>query len=134
MERIRIAAAIFAALLLIQIIRSVRREHIRVEYSMAWLGAALLLLGLSLSDTALGWLSRLLGVQDSAFLLLAVACVLFLFTFFRFSKQVSELKDHNIVLSQKLGLLEWEVRRQAAEIEQMKAEAPDGTNNSVKGV
>jgi hypothetical protein len=132
-ERIRLAAAIFAALLLVQIIRSVRREHIRVEYSMAWFGAAMLLLALSLSDTALGWLSRLLGVQDSTFILLVVAGVLFLFTFFRFSVQVSELKDHNIVLSQKIGLLEWEVRRQAAEIEQMKAQAQEGTTNSVKG-
>jgi hypothetical protein len=133
-ERIRIAAAIFAALLLLQIIRSVRREHIRVEYSMAWFGASVLLLALSLSDLALGWLSRLLGVADSAFLLLVVACVLFLFTFFRFSKQVSELKDHNIVLTQKIALLEWEARRQASEIEQMKAETAEGTNNSVKGV
>ena len=46
-------------LLLVQIVRSVRREHIRVEYSMAWFGATALLLALSLSQTALDWLSRL---------------------------------------------------------------------------
>jgi hypothetical protein len=122
-ERIRVAAIVFALLLLVQIIRSVRREHIRVEYSMAWFGAAMLLLALSLSRTALDWLSQLLGVEDSSFVLLVVAGVLFLFTFFRFSVQVSELKDHNIVLSQKVGLLEWEIKRQAAAIEQMRAAA-----------
>ena len=133
MERVRVAAIIFALLLLVQIIRSVRREHIRVEYSMAWFGAATLLLALSLSRTALDWLSRLLGVDDSSFVLLVVAGVLFLFTFFRFSVEVSELKDHNILLSQKVGLLEWEIKRQAAEIEQMKAKAqgPDGDSHHV---
>ena len=123
MERIRVAAIGFAVLLLVQIIRAVRREHIRVEYSMAWFGAATLLLALSLSQTALDWLSRVLGVDDSSFVLLVVAGVLFLFTFLRFSVQVSELKDHNILLSQKVGLLEWEIKRQAAEIERIKARA-----------
>jgi hypothetical protein len=132
-ERIRIAAAVFAVLLLVQIIRAVRREHIRVEYSMAWFGAATLLLALSLSQTALDWLSRVLGVNDPAFILLFVAGILFLFTFFRFSVQVSELKDHNIVLSQKVGLLDWEIKRQAAEIEQMKTQAQEGNKESTKG-
>lgn len=133
MERVRIAAIIFAVLLLLQIIRAVRREHIRVEYSMAWFGAAALLLALSLSQTALDWLSRVLGLDDPAFILLFVSGILFLFTFFRFSVQVSELKDHNIVLSQKLGLLEWEIKRQAAELDEMKAQAQEGNQPRTKG-
>jgi hypothetical protein len=132
-ERVRIAAIVFAVLLLLQIIRAVRREHIRVEYSMAWFGAAALLLALSLSQTALDWLSQVLGVNDPAFILLFVAGILFLFTFFRFSVQVSELKDHNIVLSQKVGLLDWEIKRQAAEIEKMKTKAQEGNKESAKG-
>lgn len=129
MERVRVAAIIFALLLLVQIIRSVRREHIRVEYSMAWFGAAALLLALSLWGTALNWLTRVLGVDDSSFVLLVIAGIVFLFTFFRFSVEVSELKDHNILLSQKVGLLEWEIKRQAAEIEQMRANKPDGDSH-----
>jgi hypothetical protein len=128
-ERVRVAAILFAVLLLVQIIRSVRREHIRVEYSMAWFGAAALLLALSLSQAALDWLSRLLGVDDSSFVLLGVSGVLFLFTFFRFSVEVSELKDHNILLSQKVGLLEWEIKRQASEIEKMKSQAQQETKD-----
>jgi hypothetical protein len=130
-ERVRVAAILFAVLLLVQIIRSVRREHIRVEYSMAWFGAAALLLALSLSQAALDWLSRLLGVDDSSFVLLGVSGVLFLFTFFRFSVEVSELKDHNILLSQKVGLLEWEIKRQASEIEKMKSQAQQETKDHV---
>ena len=78
---------------------------------MGWFAAALLLLGLGVSDRALNWVSDLLGLRGSAFILLTVAGLLFLFTFFRFSIEVSTLKDHSIVLAQKVGLLEWEVRR-----------------------
>ncbi len=122
MERVRVVTAVLAALLLLEIVRSVRREHIRVEYSMAWLAAAVLLLTLSLSDTVLGWLTRLLGVDDASLVLLVVAGVLFLFTFFRFSVVVSGLKDHNIVLAQKVGILEWEVKRQASELKLLREE------------
>lgn len=111
MERIRIVVAILSVLLILQIVRSVRREHIRVEYSMTWFGAALLLLFLSLSDRAMGVLARLLGVRDSPLVLVTLAGVLFLFTFFRYSIVVSSLKDHNIQLAQKVGMLEWEIER-----------------------
>ena len=122
MERVRVVTAVLAALLLLQIIRSVRREHIRVEYSMAWFAAAVLLLGLSLSDAALGWLSRALGIEDASLVLLGVAGVLFIFTFFRFTVVVSGLKDHNIVLAQKVGMLEWEIKRQASELKRLREE------------
>ena len=120
MDRIRWATAIFCALLLIQIVRSVRREHIRVEYSMAWFAAALALLVLSLWETGLDTLSRWLGVESSPVVLLLLAGLAFLFTFFRFSVEVSTLKDHNIQVSQKVGMLEWEIRRQAKEIARLR--------------
>jgi hypothetical protein len=122
-ERIRIATIIFCILLIVQIIRAVRREHIRVEISMGWFAAALLLLALGVSDRALNWVSDLLGLRGSAFILLTVAGLLFLFTFFRFSIEVSTLKDHSIVLAQKVGLLEWEVRRQRDEIAKLRGES-----------
>lgn len=129
MDQVRTVTVIFCLLLLVQIIRSVRREHIRVEYSMAWLGAVALLLGLCLSDGALRWLSRMLGIADSPLVVLVVAGVLFLFTFFRSSVQLSDLKDHNIVLAQKVGMLEWEVKRQAAEIRRLRDERDSKVND-----
>jgi hypothetical protein len=121
-ERVRIVTAVFCVLLLAQIIRSVRREHIRVEYSMVWFGAALLLLVLSLSETALGWVERLLGVHDSSFVLLAVAGVLFLSTFFRSTMDISALKDQAITVGQKIGMMEWEIKRQEKEIQRLRDE------------
>jgi hypothetical protein len=123
MERIRWIAAALCILLLLQIIRAVRREHIRVEYSMAWFGAAAIVLVLSLWDTALQWLALALGIEDVSFVLMLLAGLLFLFTFFRLTIEVSTLKDHNILVSQKVGMLEWEIRRQEEELRTLRDKA-----------
>ncbi len=126
MERIRIAVAILSVLLILLIVRSVRREHIRVEYSMAWLGTALLLLVLSLSDRAMEVLAHWLGIRGSTpLVLIALAGVLFVFTFFRYSIVVSSLKDHNIQLAQKVGMLEWEIERLNKELASHIAQSRD---------
>jgi hypothetical protein len=121
MERIRLTVAVLSLLLIAQIIRSVRREHIRVEYSMTWLGATLLLLLLSLSDTAMSHLGQWIGLTDRPLILIVLAGVLFVFTFFRYSLVVSSLKDHNIQLAQRVGMLEWEIER----LQQQKLENPE---------
>jgi hypothetical protein len=124
MERVRMATIAFCVFLLFEIIRAVRREHIRVEYSMAWFGAAVLLMTLALSDTVLNWIGRMLGVSNAPSALGLVAGLVFVFIFFWFSIQMSGLKDHNIVLAQKVGLLEWEIKKQAKEIDNLKKGDP----------
>ena len=124
MERIRVVVAALSLLLIAQIIRSVRREHIRVEYSMTWLGAALLLLVLSLSDTAMGALERWIGVREAPLVLIVLAGVLFVFTFFRYSLVVSSLKDHNIQLAQRVGMLEWEIEQLSKKLENQDPKHP----------
>ncbi|MEZ5396435.1 MAG: DUF2304 domain-containing protein [Bryobacterales bacterium] len=117
MERTRWAMVVFCVVLLAQIIRAVRREHIRVEYSMAWFGATLVLLILSLWEGALETLGGWLGVSQFSELLLVLAGIVFLFTFFRQSVELSSLKDHSIQAGQKIGLLEWELRKQGERVE-----------------
>lgn len=133
MERVRIAVAAFALLVIILIVRSVRREHIRVEYSMTWLGTALLLLILCLWDRALEALGRLIGVHGSAVVLIAIAGVLFAFTFFRYSIVVSSLKDHNIQLAQKVGMLEWEIEQLNKKLESAASGPPAGPRPKDEG-
>lgn len=122
MEPSRIATAVFCVLLLLRIVLAVRREHIRVEYSMAWFGAVGLLLGVCLSDFAMNRIADLLEIHDFTVVLLLLAGLAFLFTFFSVTVQVSALKDHNIVVGQKLGILEWTVERQALEIQRLEAQ------------
>ncbi len=80
MERIHLATVIFCVTLLITVVRLVRREHIRVEYSMSWFAAAIGVLVLSFWNSALVWIGRLIGVEDPSFVLSLVAGLLFLAT------------------------------------------------------
>lgn len=118
---------VFCVLLLVQIVLAVRREHIRVEYSMAWFAATLGLLILTLWDGALNWLAEWFGVQHYSELLLLLAGLAFLFTFFRYSVELSTLKDHSIQSSQKIGLLEWEIGKQREQLEALRARLGAGT-------
>ena len=120
MERARWAMVVFCVVLLAQIIRAVRREHIRVEYSMAWFAATLVLLILTLWDSALEQLASWFGVQNFSELMLLLAGLAFLFTFFRHSVELSSLKDNSIQTGQKIGLLEWELRKQKEHVEALR--------------
>ncbi len=92
---------------------------------MSWFAAAIGVLVLSFWNSALVWIGRLIGVEDPSFVLSLVAGLLFLYTFFRFSVEVSSLKDHNIVVSQKVAMLEWEIRQQREEIKRLKGGQSD---------
>jgi hypothetical protein len=96
--------------LILLVLRSVRRAHIRVEYSVSWLGAAVTLLLLSRSDWALERIGRFLGVADPALGLLLIVGCLFLIVFFRFSIVISDLKDANVSLAQRVAILEFHLR------------------------
>jgi hypothetical protein len=96
--------------LIVLVLRSVRRAHIRVEYSVSWLGAAVTLLVLSRSDWALERIARLLGIDDPPLALLLIVGCLFLIVFYRFSIVMSDLKDANISLAQRVAILEYHLR------------------------
>ena len=88
------------------------------------LGCALLVL--ALWEGALSWLAGWFGVQHYSELLLLLAGLAFLFTFFRHSVELSTLKDHSIQASQKIGLLEWEIRKQREHIESLQDRLGEG--------
>jgi hypothetical protein len=96
--------------LLVLVLVYTRRAHIRVEYSVSWLGAAVTLLVLSRFRWLLDQLASLLGIADAPLaLLLLVGCV-FLLVLFRISIVVSDLKDANIALAQRVAILEFHLR------------------------
>lgn len=98
---------LLSVLLLFVVLRAIRREHIRVEYSVSWLAAALALIVLSRSGALLETVAAALGVQDPALLLLFLILIVFLGVFYRFSRIVSELKEMNITLTQRVAILEF---------------------------
>lgn len=110
MERFYDILAVLSILLMLLVLRAVRRERIRVEHSVSWLAAALVLLALALAPGILGRLSGWLGLPDSPLTLLYLVLAVFIAVFYRQSRAISELKDMNITLTQRLAILEFELR------------------------
>jgi hypothetical protein len=109
MNHLMNVVAIFSILLLAIVLVSLRRAHIRVEYSVSWLGAALTLFALSRSRTVLDWLARWIGVSDPPIALIIIVFCVFLGVFYRFSVIISHLKDANIAMAQRVAILEYQI-------------------------
>jgi hypothetical protein len=97
-------------LLLALVLISVRRAHIRVEYSVSWLLAAVVMLLLSLSRPVLEAITRWTGLPDTPLTLFLISGTVFLVMFFRFSIIISHLRDDNVALAQRVAMLEYRVR------------------------
>jgi hypothetical protein len=109
MDRLLNVVMLLSAGLIVLVLASLRRAHIRVEYSVSWLAAGLGLLVLSRAEGTLIWLARVLGVEEPPLALLFVSFSVFLLVFYRFSIIISELKDANIALAQRLAILQYEI-------------------------
>jgi hypothetical protein len=107
MDRLLNVLALFSLAMIVTVLASVRRAHIRVEYSVSWLLAGVLLLGLSRSGPALHWIGGVLGAEEPASALLMAAGSIFLVVLFRLSLLISGLKDANVALTQRIAILEY---------------------------
>jgi hypothetical protein len=107
MDRMLAIMAVFSLVLILLVLVSVRRAHIRVEYSVSWLVAGLILLALSQSRNFLSRLTAFMEVSDAALAILTVSGGVFLIVLYRFSILISNLKDQNIALVQRLSILEF---------------------------
>src|SRR5579864_337018 len=97
-------------LLIVLVLASVRRAHIRVEYSVSWLLASVAILVLSRSPTLLDAAAAQLGIADSPLALMLLAGCVFVIIFYRFSLIISKLKDDNIALAQRVAILEYHLQ------------------------
>ena len=109
MDRLLNVVSILSAGMILLMLTSLRRAHIRVEYSVSWLGAAVTLLVLSRFEPLLEWLAGVLGISDPPLAIIVVAFSVFLLVFYRFSVMISELKDANIALAQRVAILQYQI-------------------------
>jgi hypothetical protein len=109
MERLLNVATLLSAALIVTVLFSLRRAHIRVEYSVSWLAAGLVVLVLSRSEAALKWMGQFLGIAYPPAVLLSITVALFLLVLYRISMIISALKDNNIALAQKVAMLEYHI-------------------------
>jgi len=99
-----------SVLLIVLVLASVRRAHIRVEYSVSWLLASVVILVLSRSRTLLQATAAQLGIADPPVALMLLAGCVFVIIFYRFSLIISKLKDDNIALAQRVAILEYHLQ------------------------
>ena len=109
MDRLLTIIAGMSLLLIAVVLLNIRRSHIRVEYSVSWLGAAATMLLLSQWPWALHQIGQLIGLNNPPVALLLIIGALFLVVFFRFSVVISDLKDANIAITQKVAILEYQL-------------------------
>lgn len=131
MDRLLNVLSVACIVMILLVLRSVRREHIRVEHSVAWLTAAVALLILSRSRTLMDDLAQFLGLSDSALALVFAILIVFLGMFYRQSRVVSELKDMNITLTQRVAILEFQLQsRNETQLETRQETTTEDTGDS----
>ena len=107
MDRLLLLTTLIAAGLIITVLIGLRRAHIRGEYSVSWLIAAVILLLLAQLPEPLRWFASWAGIQDPPTVLLFLVAGVFLVVFYRFSIIISHLRDANIALAQRVAILEF---------------------------
>lgn len=110
MQSLLNVTTVLSVLLIALVLLSVRRAHIRVEYSVSWLLAAVAMLLLSRSRPVLDYVTRRFGIPDTPLTLFLIAGSVFLIMFFRFSVIISHLRDDNIALAQRVAILEYHIQ------------------------
>ena len=110
MDRLMTVLMLVSLTIIFSVLASVRREHIRVEYSVSWLTAAVVLLILSLRRDLVEWLASVFGVSYPPVAILIVVFIVFLVVAYRFSIRISALKDANIALAQRVAILEYHLK------------------------
>ena len=109
MDTVLNVVTILSGALVVLVLGSLRRAHIRVEYSVSWLTAGVTMILISQSDTVLSGISRLVGIEEPPVVIMFIAFSVFLLVFYRFTVIISELKDSNIALAQRVAILQYQV-------------------------
>ena len=112
---IAIAAAVASFALLVVVFELIRSRRLRERYALLWLVTGLVLTALSAWRGGLNTIAGWLGVRSyPPAVLFAVGILFILAVLLHYSTVISRLSDQNVVLAQRIALLEQELR--AAEI------------------
>ena len=106
MQVLQIAAVAVCLMLIIFVVEAVRRRQLNARYAILWLGAGMVLLGLSIYRPLLDWIARAFGVSYPPSLLFLVAFLFLLVIVLHYSLVISSHRDSIRRLTQSVALLE----------------------------
>jgi len=93
---------------------SLRREHIRTEYSVSWLAVGIFLTTLAAWPALLDRISGRIGIDPEVFFLLAGGALISALVF-EMTRVVSRLTDQNVMMAQRIAILEFQMREAATQ-------------------
>ena len=118
--KVSIAAAVASILLLAVVFELIRSRRLRERYAPLWLLTGLVLLALSLWRDGLNTIAGWFGVTGyPPAVLFAVGSLFFVVVLLHYSTVISRLSDQNVMLAQRLALLETRLRDQHREDERV---------------
>ena len=103
-----VGAALISLLLILEL---VRRRRLSEEYSLLWLGTAIVMLILGLWRDLLHSLAALVGIYDPSNLLFLLAAFFMLFIQLYFSTVITRLTRESKESAQQIALLRYELER-----------------------
>ena len=105
--RISIAAAIGSVILILIVLELIRGRRLKERYALLWIVTGLVLLVLSAWRGGLNTIAGWLGVRGyPPAVLFAVGLLFVILVLLHYSTVISRLSDQNVVLAQRLALLE----------------------------
>jgi hypothetical protein len=126
--RISIAASIASILLILVVLELIRGRRLKERYALLWLLTGAVLLVLSAWRGGLNTIAGWLGVSGYPPAILFAAATLFVIVvLLHYSTVLSELHDRNVVLAQRVALLEERVQTIAG----IAPEPAEGTTEDV---
>jgi hypothetical protein len=125
--KVSIAATVASIILLLVVFELVRSRRLRERYALLWILTGVVLLALSAWRGGLNTIAGWFGVRGyPPAVLFAVGLLFVILVLLHYSTVISRLSDQNVILAQRLALLEAEVSRSRREAvgEETGAEEP----------
>jgi hypothetical protein len=109
--RISVVATIASLLLLLVVLELIRSRRLRERYALLWLATGVVLLVLALWREGLNTIAGWVGVTGyPPAVLFAIGLLFVILVLLHYSTVISRLTDQNVVLAQRLALLESKLR------------------------
>ena len=108
---VSLAATVASILLILVVLELIRSRRLRERYALLWLATGIVLLVLSAWRGGLNTIAGWVGVTTyPPAVLFAVATLFILAVLLHYSTVISKLADQNVILAQRLALLEERIR------------------------
>ena len=115
---VSIAGAVASVLLVLVVLELIRGRRLKERYALLWLATGVVLLVLSAWRGGLNTIAGWLGVSGYPPAILFAAATLFvILVLLHYSTAISKLADQNVLLAQRLALLEERLRRRGEAVE-----------------